>query len=278
MTLLCKALRVSTSGYYKHRAATEASSRQQRHNALAEHIMASHRKSRNIYGYRKVAEDIRQGENISCCDETVRRIMKEKGLCSKTRKRFVRTTVSDERQTHAANILDRDFTVDAINKKWTADITFIATAEGWLYLAAVMDLYSRKIIGWAMSAHIDSDLVCRALKAAYERRRPKRGALHHSDRGVQYASEAYRDLLGRYGMVCSMSRRGNCWDNAGQESFFGKLKSECVGGRIFKSRDEARKEIFDYIEIFYNNQRRHAALGYVSPAEFERRAQNTNAA
>lgn len=190
----------------------------------------------------------------------------------------MRTTVSDDTHPHAENILNRAFSAGEANQKWTADITYIATAEVWLYLAAVMDLYSRRIVGWSMSESIDAGLVCRALKAAYELRRPAAGLIHHSDRGVQYTSAAYQSLLARYGMICSMSRKGNCWDNAGQESFFGKLKAEWVGGTVYRSREEARKYLFDYIEVFYNNQRRHKALGYVAPAEFELRGNNKGTA
>ena len=170
----------------------------------------------------------------------------------------------------AENLLNREFTPKCPDKAWASDITYIATGEGWLYLAVVMDLYSRKIVGWSMADHMRSDLVLDALNSALSQRRPQTGALHHSDRGVQYASHVYQTSLKGAGMVCSMSAKGECYDNAVVESFFGSLKTELVYLTQFKTRDEARKEIFEYIEVFYNRQRLHSTLGYRSPEEYER--------
>ena len=181
------------------------------------------------------------------------------------------TTNSNHAHPVADNRLDRDFTAAAPNQKWLADITYIATQEGWLYLAAVLDLYARRIVGWAMSEHIDEGLVTEALHMAIRHRCPGQGLLHHSDRGSQYAAQGYRKVLDQFGIVCSMSRRGDCWDNAAMERFFCSLKTEWVNGSAYPSREAARQDLFKYIEWFYNGRRRHEALGYVSPAEFEAR-------
>ncbi len=200
--------------------------------------------------------------------------MAAQGLRSKVKRAFVVTTDSSHGQPIAANLLAREFDADKPNRKWAADITYIRTREGWLYLAAIMDLYSRRIVGWSMSASIDANLVDAALQMAVQGRRPGKDLIHHSDRGVQYASDQYQGLLGRHGITCSMSRKGDCWDNACMESFFGKLKTEWVCGRTYGDHSEARLELFWYIEVFYNRKRRHASLGYVSPVDYEQRVQN----
>jgi len=264
---MCDVLQISTSGYYgwpEHKP----SEQQQRRGHIAQAAARFYFESERIYGYRKIYEDLRQA-NIDCCRETVRRIMNQIGLFSRVKRKFVHTTDSDHDMAVAQNLLDRDFTAAAVNKKWAADITYISTEQGWLYLAAVMDLYSRKIIGWAMSEHIDSDLVTSALKIAISQRKPQTGLLHHSDRGSQYASDNFQDLLEDNGIVCSMSRKGNCWDNACMESFFGSLKTEWVRDKKYSGFTEAKKDIFKYVEIFYNRRRRHASLGYLSPAAYE---------
>jgi putative transposase len=174
----------------------------------------------------------------------------------------------------AQNLLARDFKADTINTKWAADITYVPTEQGWLYFAAVMDLYSRRIIGWSMSERIDSKLVTEALRMAIEQRKPQNGLVHHSDRGVQYACEDFQELLKAEGIVCSMSRRGDCWDNACMESFFGSFKMEWMAGKQYKNFEEAKKDIFKYVELFYNRRRRHASLGYVSPAAYEEMSEN----
>ena len=264
---MCKVLQVSDSGYYdrlKHKPSAAA----QRRRNIAQAAAKSYFESERIYGYRKIYEDLRHA-NIGCCRETVRRIMRQIGLFSRVKRKFVHTTDSNHNMAVAGNLLGRDFTAAAVNQKWAADITYIASEEGWQYLAAVMDLYSRRIIGWSMSKHIDSDLATSALRMAISQRKPQAGLLHHSDRGSQYASDDFQDLLDDNGIVCSMSRKGNCWDNACMESFFGSLKTEWVRDKKYSSFTEAKKDIFKYVEIFYNRRRRHASLGYLSPAAYE---------
>jgi transposase InsO family protein len=199
--------------------------------------------------------------------------MKEFGIRSKIKKKHKATTNSKHKLPVAENILNRDFAPERPDKAWASDITYIATGEGWLYLAVVMDLYSRKIVGWSMADHMRSDLVVDALNSALSQRRPQAGALHHSDRGVQYASNVYQAGLKEAEMVCSMSAKGECYDNAVVESFFGSLKTELVYLTQFKTRDEARKEIFEYIEVFYNRQRLHSTLGFLSPVDYEAQTQ-----
>ena len=208
-------------------------------------------------------------EGVFCCRETVRRIMRDIGLYSRIKRKFVVTTNSEHMLSTAENILNRDFTADAPNLKWVADITYIPMKMGWLYLAVVMDLFSRRIVGWAMSDSIDSELVQSAMRMALLHRGPDAGLIHHSDRGVQYAAENFRRLLDNNKVVCSMSGKGNCWDNACAESFFGSLKSERVKSKIYESFEDAKKDIFNYIEMFYNRKRRHESLGYVSPVVYE---------
>lgn len=195
--------------------------------------------------------------------------MREIGLFSRIKRKFVVTTDSNHTLPVAGNLLDRNFTAKAPNQKWAADITYIPTRQGWLYLAVVMDLFSRKIVGWSMSDTIDSTLVQSAMRMALLERHPAAGLLHHSDRGVQYASGDFQDLLKKNQAVCSMSRKGNCWDNACVESFFSRLKNEWVKGKLYETVDEAKTDLFEYIEVFYNRKRRHASLGYVSPVVYE---------
>jgi putative transposase len=195
--------------------------------------------------------------------------MREAGLCAKGKRHRVVTTRRDASHPVAPNLLHRDFTATEPNKKWATDITSIPTAQGWLYLAVILDLYSRAVVGWSMSASCDEELVAKAFHMALVRRRPKAGLLHHSDRGCQYTSRAYRQRLEQAGMVVSMSRKGNCWDNAAMESFFGSLKEECVGSTIYSSHEQARLSLFEYLEVYYNRQRRHSTLGYVSPLTYE---------
>ena len=265
--VMSKVLQVSTSGYYAW-LERQLSTRQQRHRYIAQAIGRSYFESERIYGYRKVHQDLLKA-NIVCCKETVRRIMREIGLCSRVKRKFVLTTDSKHDMAIAENLLGRDFTTTFPNQKWVADITYIPTAHGWLYLAVVMDLYSRKIVGWSMSKHIDSELVVSAMSMAVSQRKAVTGLLHHSDRGSQYASEVFQAFLDEHNIVCSMSRKGNCWDNACMESFFGSLKTEWLSHKKYQTRQEAKDDIFKYIELFYNSKRRHAALGYLSPAAYE---------
>lgn len=195
--------------------------------------------------------------------------MRESRLCAKGKRRRVVTTRRDASHAVVPNVLDRDFTAAEPNKKWVTDITYIPTAQGWLYLAVILDLYSRVVVGWSMSVYCDEALVANAFHMALARRRPKPGLLHHSDRGCQYTSTAYRKKLEQAGIIVSMSRTGNCWDNAAMESFFGTLKEECVGDAIYSSHEQARLSLFEYLEVYYNRIRRHSTLGYVSPLIYE---------
>jgi len=269
LVLMCRILQVSTSGFYDW-SGRAPSPQQQRRETIAQAAARSHFESHRIYGYRKVWEDLTE-QKIACCPETVRRVLRELGLFSRTKRKFVATTDSNHSQPVADNLLARDFTATAPNQKWLTDITYIPTQKGWLYLAAVLDVFSRRIVGWSMSERIDTKLVKSALQQATAQRSPAPGLLHHSDRGVQYASEAYQQSLADLEMIGSMSRKGDCWDNAMMESFFGSLKTEWIYGKNYQTPEEAKQDVFQYIELFYNRQRRHASLGYISPAEFERR-------
>lgn len=266
----CKMLKVSASGYYAWLHSKPAGDNTSVSIACA--VARSHLDSNKVYGYRKVWADLRDW-SVVCCKETVRRTMKRLGYCSCRKPRFVVTTDSNHDYPVAPNRLNRDFHADAPNRKWVADITYIPTQEGWLYLAAVLDLFSRRIVGWAASGRINEELVTEALQDAIARRHPEPGLLHHSDRGSQYASYGYQEKLEKMQMVCSMSRKGNCWDNAVMERFFGSLKSERVNGKTYQTREQAKKDLFDYIEWFYNTGRRHEALGYMTPADFEKQYQ-----
>ncbi len=270
--VMCKVLNVSDSGYYGH-LKHKPSATQERREAISQAAAKSYFDSERIYGYRKVYADLQQA-NIDCCRETVRCIMHRIGLFSRVKRRFVHTIDSNHTMAIAQNLLERNFKAAAINTKCAADITYIPTEQGWLYFAAVMDLYSRRIVGWSMSERIDSRLVMDALRMAIEQRRPGTGLIHHSDRGIQYACDDFQDILRANGITCSMSRRGDCWDNACMESFFGSFKMEWMAGRQYRDFEEAKKDIFKYVELFYNRRRRHASLGYVSPAEYEELNEN----
>jgi len=211
-----------------------------------------------------------------CSENTVAKLMKTHEIRAKTPKRFVRTTGSNHKLPVAENILDRNFDPDGPNESWCADITYIPTCEGWLYLAVVEDLFSRMIVGWSMSESMESRLVVDALEMAIARRRPGVGLLTHSDRGSQYASEHYQRVLALAGIVCSMSEVGQCWDNAPMESFFGRLKCELASDEMFTTRSQARAELFEYLEVFYNRVRLHSSLGFLSPVEFERAHNQTH--
>lgn len=265
--LLCETLEVSTTGYYAWRQ-RPLSARRQRRDALVVEIRAIHAEVKARYGSPRIhAELAARGRN--CCVNTVAQLMRDHGIAAKTARKFRCTTDSNHDLPTAENILDRQFEPQSPNEAWTADITYIPTCAGWLYLAAVEDLYSRRVVGWSMADHMESRLVVDALELAVQRRLPGEGLLAHSDRGSQYASEHYQQLLAKHGIICSMSRRANCWDNAPMESFFASLKKELVHDADFITRHEARAAIVEYIEVFYNNQRRHSSLGYVAPAEYE---------
>ncbi len=271
--ILCRCLRVSRSGFYAWRKRPE-SEHSKEDRRLTEAIQASHRESRCTYGSPRVHADLHElGERIS--RKRVARLMREAKLEARRRRRFKRTTDSNHSFPIAENVLDRQFAVDGPNLWWAGDITYIWTDEGWLYLAVLLDLFSRRVVGWSMDSTITRQLALNALQMALDGRAPGPELGQHTDRGSQYASGDYRKRLKAHGITCSMSRRGNCWDNAVSESFFSSLKLECVYRSHFATRAQARAAIFDYIEVFYNRQRRHSTLGQVSPAEFERRASNS---
>ena len=266
---LCQVLQVSPSGFYASRGRPESThTRDDRR--LKVLVQASFAESKQRYGSPRVHEDLtEQHERVS--RKRVVRLMQEDGLVARQRKRYKLTTMSDHDQPVAANLLDRQFDADAPNQRWVGDTTeFVIGGSGKLYLAAILDLFSRFVVGWAISAVNDRHLTIKALETALKRRCPDAGLLHHSDQGSTYASEDYQDVLDTHGIICSMSRRGNCHDNAVAESFFSTVKSEL--GEHFDSNGEAKMELFDYIEVFYNQQRRHSTLGQISPAAFERRA------
>ena len=231
-------------------------------------IKASHQASRKTYGAPRILDDLRErGHRVS--RKRVQRLMRQAGLRAAQPRRYVSTTDSRHGLPVAENMLDRDFTATAADQKWAGDITYVATDEGWLYLAVVLDLYSRRIVGHGMSSSLERSLVTEAFSMAWARRAAQPGLLHHSDQGSQYASGDYQALLARAGCIVSMSRRGNCWDNAPVESFFATLKRELVHRRRFQRRSEAKAALFEYIEVFYNARRKHSALGYLSPVVFE---------
>jgi transposase InsO family protein len=264
---MCRVLQVSTGGYYTWRG-RPASAQQQRREALVVEIEAIHQEVKERYGSPRIHRELR-ARGQDCCVNTVAKLMRQQGIAAKSKRKFRCTTDSNHNGPVAENILDRQFEPTAVNEVWVADITYIPTREGWLYLAAVEDLYSRQIVGWSMSERITSRLVVDALEMAVSRRLPGEGLVAHSDRGSQYASDHYQRLLERHDITCSMSRRGNCWDNAAMESFFASLKKELIHDEDYQTRQEARACVFEYIEVFYNRVRRHSALGYQSPVEYE---------
>ncbi len=267
--VLCDALDISPAGYYAWRD-RPTSARQQRQDALVVEIRAIHAEFEARYGSPRVQKEL-VARGHDCCENTVAKLMRDHDIRAKTARKFrCTTTDSDHDLPVADNLLDRQFNPARPNEAWVADITYIPTREGWLYLAVVEDLYSRRVVGWSMADHLESRLVVDALALAVERRLPGEDLLAHSDRGSQYASAHYQSLLARHGITCSMSRRGDCWDNAPMESFFASLKKELIHGADFATRAEARAAIVEYIEVFYNTKRRHSSLGYVSPAEYER--------
>jgi transposase InsO family protein len=265
---MCHVLKVSRAGYYAWLGRPE-SPRAARVCGLLDSIREIHRESDGTYGSPRVYRELK-ARGIACCEKTVAKLMRRNGLRAANARRFVvRTTDSEHGHAIAENTLDRRFEPGDPDRVWVADITYIATAEGWLYLAAVLDLGSRMIVGWATADHLRGELVERALKNALEHRRPTGPLLHHSDRGVQYACDAYQELLRANGFEVSMSRKGNCHDNAVMESFFGTLKQELVYRQDYATREEGRQSLFGYIEVFYNRRRLHSTLGYLSPVQYE---------
>jgi transposase InsO family protein len=270
LTRLCRCLRVTRSGFYAWERRSE-SARAQRDRQLKVLVRASFAGSQGRYGSPRIHRDLLEDHRERVSRKRVIRLMQEDGLKARIRKRFKCTTMSDHDQPVAANLLDRQFAADRPNQRWVSDTTeFIIGESGKLYLAAILDLYSRFIVGWAVSAINDRHLTIKALELALRRRGPTVGLLHHSDQGCTYASEDYQAILDARGITCSMSRRGNCHDNAVMEAFFSSLKTELADR--FESCGAAKMALFDYIEVFYNQRRRHSTIGYISPAAFERRA------
>jgi putative transposase len=262
--LLCRVVGAAASGFYawlrRGPARREGADR-----GLGARVEAVFAASRGTYGSPRVHAELR-AQGVRVGRNRVARLMREGGLSATVRRRAPRTTDSRHGHPVAPNLLGRRFAADRPDAVWLADISYLPTGEGWLYLAAIKDMATREIVGWSMADSLRADLACDALLMAIRRRRPPRGLLHHSDRGVQYASEPYQAILARHGFRCSMSRRGNCLDNAPMESFFGSLKTELVHRTAFPTREAARRAVFEYVEAFYNRRRRHSALGFLTPA------------
>lgn len=268
LKIMCKAMHVSKSGYHAWRS-RPASSRKSEEFRLLRLVEKVHLGSRGTYGSPRV-HAVLSGLGETCSRPRVARLMKRFGIRAKTKRKFKATTDSKHKLPTASNILNRNFNPTAPNKVWAGDITYLSTKEGWLYLAVVLDLYSRKVVGWSMGETLNRELTLEAMRMAIRQRQPGSDLLSHSDRGSQYASNDYQTLLKTYGITCSMSRKGNCWDNSVVESFFGTLKQEHIFFCDFMSRDEARRSVFEWIEGFYNRDRIHSTLGYRSPNEYER--------
>lgn len=265
--LMCRVLDVSRSGYYVWLKRPE-SIRKKANIKLADQIKVIHSQKRKVYGSPRIHKELRE-KGISCSQNRVARVMKQEGIRAIVPRKYKATTDSKHNLPVASNLLKQNFAIKEPNKVWLADITYIPTHEGWLYLAAVMDLGCRSIRGWSMGNRLIKELALDALKMAICNHPQTTGIIHHSDRGSQYASLEYQKRLKNNGLTCSMSRKGNCWDNAPMESFFHTLKTEWVYGFKYNTRQEAKASLFDYIEIFYNRQRRHSALQYMSPCQYE---------
>jgi putative transposase len=276
VALLCQVLQVSRSGFYAWRR-RPAAQRTRQNQLLGLEIAAIFAESRHRYGSPRVHAELRdRGQRTG--RKRVARLMRRAGLRARERRRFRRTTNSGHEMAITGNLLARQFSVAQPDISWATDITYLWTLEGWLYLAVILDLFSRRVVGWAISERLERGIALDALTMALRNRRPPHGLLHHSDRGSQYASHEYRQLLAANGMRSSMSRRGNCWDNAVAESFFATLKLELVYQTQWRTRADAHSAVFEYIELFYNRRRRHSALGYLSPEQFENRSHEPLAA
>ncbi|HJY90177.1 MAG TPA: IS3 family transposase [Candidatus Acidoferrum sp.] len=269
---LCEALGVSRGGFYAW-LTRPRSQRSRSDEELGAKVRTSFVASDRTYGARRVWKDL-LAEGLSCGLHRIERLMRLQALKARPRRRRLPPDLGERQATAVApNVLDRTFDASAPNRKWIADFTYVWTAEGWLYVAAVIDLFSRRVVGWSMRAAMTAQLVTDALVMAIWRRGKPDALLHHSDRGSQYTSEQFQKLMADHGVVCSMSRSGNVWDNAAMESFFSSLKTERTGRKTYRTRDEARADVFDYIERFYNPKRRHSTIGYLSPMEFESQAE-----
>jgi putative transposase len=267
LTESCAVLAVSTSGYQAWKRGGSPNRKRLTDAQMLALIQAIHQELKGAYGSPRMVIELRD-RGFPASKERVERLMRENGIRARHKRRFKATTDSKHSLPVAPNVLARDFTPAAPNQVWTADMTYIWTDEGWLYLAVVLDLFNREVVGWSLKPRMTSDIVIDALAMAWFRRKPAPGLIHHSDRGSQYASHAFQAQLKEYGMVCSMSRKGNCWDNAPTESFFNSFKNERVHGTRYETREEAIADAFDYIEPFYNRRRRHSTLGYISPQQF----------
>jgi transposase InsO family protein len=266
ISAMCRVMQVSPSGYYDWRARPQ-SPRAGQNRALVVRIKAAHTRSRQTYGRRRLHVQL-QRDGVRCSRNRVARLMRQEGLQGRRRRGFRVTTDSRHGLPVAPNLLARDFSATGPNQVWLSDITYLPCAEGWEYLATVMDAYNRQIVGWALQSTLERSLTLNALEMALRQRQPAAGLIHHSDRGSQYACRDYQAVLTQRGLRCSMSRKGDPWDNAPQESFFGTLKSELVHDWSRPPRAQARREVSNYIEVFYNRQRLHSALGYQTPVGF----------
>jgi putative transposase len=266
LPVMCETLEVSVSGY---RAWKRGGSRRKwlSDAQLLALIRAIHQQIKGAYGSPRMMRELRS-RGFPAGKERVERLMRQNDIHGRHKRRYKATTDSQHALPVAPNVLERNFTPQAPNQAWASDITYVWTDEGWLYLAVVLDLFNREVVGWSIKPRMTADIVIDALTMAWFRRHPAAGLIHHSDRGSQYASEAFQKSLVRYGMVCSMSRKGNCWDNAPAESFFNSLKNERVHGTRYATREEAIADLFDYVEVFYNRVRRHSTLAYRSPIQF----------
>ena len=264
---MCKVLQVSRSGYYSWNKGRE-SLKKQRDDELLTVIRGIFTASRGTYGYPRVYLELRK-RGVTCSRNKVARLMRKDGLRAKVKRRFKATTDSKHNLPVAENLVQRNFAPDQPDNIWAGDITYVWTGEGWLYLAVILDLFSRTVVGWAMDRRMTRHLVMNAFTMALKRRHPARGLIHHSDRGSQYASGDFQELLNKHGIRCSMSRKGDCWDNAPVESFIGTLKQELIFHKRFHTRAQAKQSIFEYIERFYNRKRLHSTLGYQSPFDYE---------
>jgi putative transposase len=265
---LCRIMKVSVAGYYRWRS-RPVSAQQRRRQRMQSKVIDIYYDFRKRYGAPRIARELR-AIGLQCSVNYVASILRDTGLRGRNGRGFKYRPAIEKRTNVAPNILQRDFTATRANQKWVADITYIPVQNRWVYLAVLMDLYSRKIVGWEVSRNMTEDLVCSVLDMAFKSRRVKPGLIVHSDRGVQYRSHAYKRMLLRKGCVISMSRPGNCWDNAAMESFFSRFKVELIHAEGFDTIGQAQSAIFEYIEIFYNKKRRHSAIGYISPFEFEK--------
>jgi putative transposase len=276
ISVMCEAMKVSRSVYYKWENRSEAERWKER-KRLIPMVKEIHNQSRGSYGTRRISEELKS-RGIPCGRDKARTLMKLSEVSARQSKKFKVTTDSKHNFPIAPNHLDRNFEVGKPNRAWVSDITYVWTQEGWLYLTVIIDLYSRLVIGWSINNRIDKGLVMDALRMAIWRRRPETNLIFHTDRGSQYCSDEFQEMLKKNRMISSMSRKGNCWDNAVSESFFGSLKTERLYGSPYQTREETRRELVDYIEMFYNSRRLHSYLGYLSPKEFEEKRKLNEAA